>query len=336
MFMEKSRKFNKSKEWLYKEYVINNKSRQELAKECNLSEAGIKSLLGKYNIRKPQKEISIAILTQLLAKGKTVKEICSMLHYSSHAIYDRMKKYNLTINYIPDYKQYNGANDETICTLYDKGYSTTEIGNQLGMSNTSVRNHLKHCNVKTRSLSESHWIKNKKVIPKEFTSYQDMYNLYIVQNLSKKDLGKRFNCTPDAINQVLLHLHIPIRNNAESKVGINIGEKHPNWKGGVTPLALRLREFFNVNLSPKVLKRDNYTCQNCGQVGGNLHVHHKKHFADILKRICKEHPDLDPVENINELYDIAVRDKEFLDLDNLITYCKNCHQNIHKHNVGGL
>lgn len=63
MFMENSRKFNKSKEWLYKKYVINNKSRQELAKECNLSEAGIKSLLRKYNIRKPQKEISIAILT---------------------------------------------------------------------------------------------------------------------------------------------------------------------------------------------------------------------------------------------------------------------------------
>ena len=40
----------------------------------------------------------------------------------------------------------------------------------------------------------------------------------------------------------------------------------------------------------KVLERDHYQCQMCGSKK-HLHVHHIKHFSDILKRILEEHPD---------------------------------------------
>ena len=39
-----------------------------------------------------------------------------------------------------------------------------------------------------------------------------------------------------------------------------IGEKHPNWQGGITGLHMRLREAFHIQQVPQVLKRDNYTC----------------------------------------------------------------------------
>lgn len=65
-----------------------------------------------------------------------------------------------------------------------------------------------------------------------------------------------------------------------------------------------------------------------------LHVHHIKHFSDILKRILNEHPDLDPIVNVNDLYNIAIKDSEFCDLNNLITYCKECHYSkIHGYNL---
>lgn len=51
----------------------------------------------------------------------------------------------------------------------------------------------------------------------------------------------------------------------------------------------------------------------------------KKLFSDIFHRILNEHPDLDPIENQNELYNIALKDIEFNNLNNLITYCKECH-----------
>ena len=46
-----------------------------------------------------------------------------------------------------------------------------------------------------------------------------------------------------------------------------------------------------------------------------------------------KNPNLDPINNINDLYNIAIKDKEFCDLDNLITYCKDCHYQIHGYNL---
>ncbi len=57
-----------------------------------------------------------------------------------------------------------------------------------------------------------------------------------------------------------------------------------------------------------VFERDNYTCQDCKQHGGNLEAHH-------IKTVVK-HPDLCHV------------------VDNGITLCKKCHKNRHRKKVG--
>lgn len=53
-----------------------------------------------------------------------------------------------------------------------------------------------------------------------------------------------------------------------------------------------------------VFRRDMYTCQNCGQVGGRLNAHHIKHYAT--------HPELR------------------YDTENGITLCERCHREEHK------
>jgi hypothetical protein len=55
-----------------------------------------------------------------------------------------------------------------------------------------------------------------------------VYDLYINQKLSKKDLGEKYNCDPDVIDRILHEFKIPVRNNSESKIGLRIGENHPN------------------------------------------------------------------------------------------------------------
>lgn len=60
----------------------------------------------------------------------------------------------------------------------------------------------------------------------------------------------------------------------------------------------------------KVFERDNYTCQVCGQVGGELNAHHKKSF--------KKYPKLR------------------LSLKNGITLCLACHRKVHKGEIDGL
>lgn len=98
------------------------------------------------------------------------------------------------------------------------------------------------------------------------------------------------------------------------------------------PLESRCRQFYQNNISPEVRKRDNYTCQICGS-HNNLHTHHIIPFATIIKKICNEHKELNVVDKVDELYNIIIADPRFLDKNNLITYCKNCHLfKIHNYN----
>lgn len=329
--IRKDRKFNKTAQWLYEEYVVKNRNRKDVAKECGLSEAGLQSTLSKYGIKKSKFEIPIEEVKQLLKDGNSVEFIANKFNCGETSIRRIMKKYNLITNYKPNYKKYDNSNDELICSLYLEGCSTTEIGKVFNMTHRSVINHLEYCGIKRRSLIESQYLSNGKNFPKDLYDYDKIYDLYITQHKSKKDLGKLFNVDSSSIHTALLKLGIPIRNNSESKIGLNTGSKHPNWKNGITPLNLRLREAFQVQLTPHVLKRDAYKCQICGATG-KLHVHHIKHFKDILAEIVSEHPDLNPTDNLEELYNIAVKDSRFLDLNNLITYCPCCHYNIHKIN----
>lgn len=57
------------------------------------------------------------------------------------------------------------------------------------------------------------------------------------------------------------------------------GEKHPSWKGGVTLEHEKIRKSSGYKIwRVKCFLRDNYTCQKCGKIGGDLEVHHIKPF----------------------------------------------------------
>lgn len=83
------------------------------------------------------------------------------------------------------------------------------------------------------------------------------------------------------------------------------GEFHWNWKGGKTPTNQRERSSMEYSeWRTSVFKRDNFTCQICGQVGGELQAHHIKHWST----------------NVDERYRIS----------NGVTLCKKCHKELHK------
>lgn len=58
------------------------------------------------------------------------------------------------------------------------------------------------------------------------------------------------------------------------------GEKHWNWKGGVSPLDKIIRGSLEYrNWRESVFKRDNHTCQECGVRGVYLNADHIKPFS---------------------------------------------------------
>ena len=60
----------------------------------------------------------------------------------------------------------------------------------------------------------------------------------------------------------------------------NKGENNCNWKGGITPINMKIRGSKEYKLwRTAVFERDDYTCIWCGQVGGELNADHIKPFS---------------------------------------------------------
>ena len=68
--------------------------------------------------------------------------------------------------------------------------------------------------------------------------------------------------------------------NGKTKTGPNA----PSWKGGITPKNKLIRSGSRLlKWRQKVFKRDKFTCQICGEIGGKLNAHHIKVFARFPK-----------------------------------------------------
>ena len=73
---------------------------------------------------------------------------------------------------------------------------------------------------------------------------------------------------------------------SKSKNGLWAKEKNPNWKGGicVKNTLTRVENAFDLKIWREIIfKRDHYTCQICGQIGGELNANHIKRFIDYIK-----------------------------------------------------
>lgn len=59
-----------------------------------------------------------------------------------------------------------------------------------------------------------------------------------------------------------------------------MGDKHWNWRGGITPINLRIRSSRKyIEWRDSVYRRDNYTCLWCRKRGVELNADHIKPFA---------------------------------------------------------
>ena len=110
------------------------------------------------------------------------------------------------------------------------------------------------------------------------------------------------------------------------------GRRNYNWKG-ITPLTSLIRcSSRYINWRNEVYKRDNYTCQECGDNrGGNLEAHHRdKAFIQILNEFLKTYSQFSPYEEKEILYRISYSYNDFWKLEGNVTLCENCHIKEHK------
>lgn len=67
------------------------------------------------------------------------------------------------------------------------------------------------------------------------------------------------------------------------KIDYPTGEKHWNWKGGITPIDHAERVKFKREIQKKVFERDDYTCQICGIRGKDMTVDHIQSWAEYVE-----------------------------------------------------
>lgn len=99
------------------------------------------------------------------------------------------------------------------------------------------------------------------------------------------------------------------------------GSNSPNYKGGVTPINMRLRGCSKYKIwRESVYKRDAYTCIWCGDnKGGNLEPDHIIPFSYILDQIRFQF-------GVENLYDKALESELLWNINNGRTLCKDCHR----------
>lgn len=109
---------------------------------------------------------------------------------------------------------------------------------------------------------------------------------------------------------------------------------NPNWKGGITPVRTIARRFLWEPWILKIMKRDKFTCQDCG-CNGVMNVHHLKSYAKIQKEVIKHHPEYD-LSKFKDRIEIAQIITKAHRLEDGITLCVPCHKKRHFEKRGEL
>ena len=117
---------------------------------------------------------------------------------------------------------------------------------------------------------------------------------------------------------------IALRNRISNSLkGRFVGELNPNYKGYTDEKTIA-RGLFKT-ISKEMIRNCNYTCQICGQHGGNLETHHIKPFRVIFENFIKTAYSGDIQNFVHEILSY----EDFTNKENLIVLCENCHYKIH-------
>ena len=184
---------------------------------------------------------------------------------------------------------------QDIIDIYLSGKSMPETAKYFNVSESTILNILKRCNIARRTVKEGNSLKWKN---------DDFRNNQIEKRKNKPSgtLGKTWK-----VDKII-------------KRPNNSGENNHFWKGGKTKLSLQIRNSSEYSFWRKqIFERDNYTCQICGRKNKKgdkviIEVDHIYPFSKILD-------DFD-ITSIEE----AISCEKIWDIENGRTLCRECHK----------
>lgn len=206
-------------------------------------------------------------------------------------------------------KKYTNELLDVVVDYYiNKQLNCTEISDIIKINKYTLYGWLKKKGIQRRD-------KNKQRIGKKLKPFTKEH----CENISKSKIGKAPPCAfikrYGKSNPFYGKTHRPEawikRKKTMAERGVSQkGDNNSNWKGGLS--ISRSRIYAGVgykNWRDAIFKRDNYTCKYCGdKIGHNLQAHHVIPFA----------------------WCVQYNTKLLFDIDNGITLCVTCHDELHK------
>lgn len=322
-------------DWLYQEYIVKNRRVEDIAGDFGCSPGTIEKAANVHGLKRPPLpkerkeppkpyEDKETLRRLYFDEGKNLTEIGKILGCSSDTIRVKMKGFGLPIKEF----RFGVLKDVDLEDLYvNQKLSTTEIAKMFGVSHRTVGQEMKRQGIEARSPRDSQYVYQKRERSPLLDDEQWLRNEYENKRRGAAEIGDELGHSLRVVQNALREFGIHVRNDSEAKVGLMVGDKHPNWKGGITPFNLLCREYYEVNIRPKISERDNYTCQRCGKTHCRLHVHHIIPLNFIMEQIISEHPEIDiaTTDGQNKMYSLVVSDERFTNPDNHITLCRECH-----------
>lgn len=325
-------------DWLYDQYVIKDRRTLDIANEFGCKQNTIQCWLLKHGIKKEittrhhepkhQYERADYLRHNHIDLHKSMSEIARENGVSSSTIQANLKKNGIDYWRETPHTKFTDADIDLMVKLYiDCDMSANKLSEIFHTDHNTIIRQLRRRGIETRGIVAAQYAANGKKMHPDLLDKELLQSMHWDCGMSCKEIGSLYGVDAGTVRRQMHRIGLKTKTNAESKIGLMIGDKHPNWKGGLSSLNELLREYFHTNQAPVIAKRDSYTCQLCGATHTVLHVHHVRPFVEIVTEICDEHPNLnvDNPDDRQELYQIITSDSRFLDENNLITFCKDCH-----------
>lgn len=265
----------------------------ELATRFGCSERTIENWLARHDISRPwEHETTLRFLRE--ERELSQREIAERLGCTQGTISHRCEEFDIdSTRFIKDQPWHD---EGTLRELYvERELSVEDVATELGCDYQTVEKWVHHHGIETRPRNPA--------TPDVLRDRGELRKLYHEEGMSTYGIANESDCAPSTVHDWLDAHDIQTRD-----VGSQPGELHHRWKGGRDP-------YYGDNwheMRRAALERDGYVCQKCGKIQSE---HEQEHSFGLDVHHMEPLADFGTPEEANEL-------------DNLITVCRSCHNEI--------